>query len=121
MKNSDNPVTAPCALRDPDKRGDSLRRAMVRSRGGNVSVWLGLTLAVILLRFALYYAFRQRKPAPEHRTRWFNLFLALISVAAWRSSKLVIESLRRHFDRERAEATIEFQASASFNGRMELI
>jgi len=89
--------------------------------GGNVSVWLGLTLAVILLRFALYYAFRQRKPAPEHRTRWFNLFLAMISVAAWRSSKLVIESLRRHFDRERAEATIEFQASASFNGRMELI
>jgi hypothetical protein len=45
----------------------------------------------------------------------------MISVAAWRSSKLVIESLRRHFDRERAEATIEFQASASFNGRMELI
>jgi diguanylate cyclase (GGDEF)-like protein len=38
------------------------------------------------------------------------LFLGMCCVAGWRSNKLIKKSLRRQYERERAEAIIEFQA-----------
>jgi len=37
------------------------------------------------------------------------LFLLMLTTTAWRSNQLIIESLRRHYARERAEATLRFQ------------
>ena len=39
-----------------------------------------------------------------------SLFLAMCCIAGWRSNKLIIKSLTRQYERERAEAIIEFQA-----------
>ncbi len=39
-----------------------------------------------------------------------TLFLLMLTATAWRSNRLIIQSLRRRYARERAEATLRFQA-----------
>lgn len=161
----------------------------------SVSIWFGLTLAVTLLRFGLYYTFRSKTPGTNHSTLWLRLFLVgalcsgilwgstayffflsnepthqlfvifvvggmaagavttlsasfstimlflvpamspfivllfmegsslsmtmggmvalfmlMLSITAWRSSKMIVKSLKRRYARKRAEAMMKFQA-----------
>ena len=161
----------------------------------NVSLWFGLQMALTLLRFGVYQAYRRRSDSGRDSNRWLSLFLAgvlgsgvlwgssawllfpgndpahqlfvmfvlagmaagaittlsasfvatlsfllpalvpmiftlfradapfsatmglmlalflvMIATSGWRNNRLTVESLRRRYEREAAEAAIEFQS-----------